>query len=37
MIRRFINALKFEIHKKNPTAAAHGGRSIHIAVACGAT
>jgi hypothetical protein len=38
MVRRFINASKIEIYKKkNPTAAAHGGRSIHTAVACGVT
>jgi hypothetical protein len=37
MVRRFINASKIEIYKKNPTAAAHDGRSIHTAVACGVT
>jgi hypothetical protein len=35
MVRCFINASKIEIYKKNPTAAAHGGKSIHTAVACG--
>jgi hypothetical protein len=37
MVRRFINASKIEIFKKNPTAAAHSGRSIHTVVACGIT
>jgi hypothetical protein len=37
MVRRFINASKIEIYKKNPTAAAHDGKSIHTAVVCGVT
>jgi hypothetical protein len=37
MVRRFINASKIKIYKKNPTAAAHGGKSIHTAVDCGVT
>jgi hypothetical protein len=37
MVCRFINASKIEIYKKNPTATAHGGKSIHTAVAWGVT
>jgi hypothetical protein len=29
MVRRFINASTIQIYKKNPTAAAHGGKA-HI-------
>jgi hypothetical protein len=35
MVRRFINVSKIEIYKKNPTATAHAGKSIHTVVACG--